>query len=88
LGGLIFLFEALYAIFQVFSDTPMVWWWKSRFGGGGRASGTFIGSNHFAGYMEMLDEEGEKVKVKGSRPKAVGEEGMTSLAGRDGWMDD
>jgi hypothetical protein len=34
----------------------------------------------------MLDEEGEKVKVKGSRPKAVGEEGMTSLAGRDGWM--
>ena len=41
-------------IFQVFSDTPMVWWWKSRFGGGGRASGTFIGSNHFAGYLEML----------------------------------
>jgi len=33
-GGLIFLFEALYAIFQVFSDTPMVWWWKSRFGKG------------------------------------------------------
>lgn len=35
----------------------------------------------------MLDKKGEKVKVKGSRPKAVGEKGMTSLAGRDG-LDD
>ncbi|MFC1829802.1 O-antigen ligase family protein, partial [Thermodesulfobacteriota bacterium] len=45
---------AVYAIYQSFSDTPRVWWWKT---GGGRAhyaSGTFIGSNHFAAYMEMI----------------------------------
>jgi len=33
-GGLIFLFEALYAIFQVFSDTPV-----ER--GGGAGAGVF-----------------------------------------------
>ena len=47
------LFEALYAIGQVFGQNPAVWWWKSRAGGGRYATGTFIGSNHFAGYMEM-----------------------------------
>ena len=47
------LFEALYAIYQVFTDTPRVWWWVSRVGPGRYASGTFIGSNHFAGYMQM-----------------------------------
>lgn len=47
------LFEAFYAIFQVFNISPRVWWMKSRAGGGRFASGTFIGSNHFAGYMEM-----------------------------------
>jgi O-antigen ligase len=47
------LFEALYAIIEVFSANPMVWWWKSRAGAGRYATGTFIGSNHFAGYMEM-----------------------------------
>lgn len=50
---LVGLFEAVYAVFQVFSVTPKVWWWKSRSGGGRYASGTFIVSNHFAGYMEM-----------------------------------
>jgi len=48
------LFEAIYAIFQVFNITPKVWWWKSRAGGGRFASGTFVGSNHFAAYMEMV----------------------------------
>ncbi len=48
------LFEAVYAIFQVFNVTPKVWWWKSRIGGYRYASGTFIGSNHFAAYMEMV----------------------------------
>jgi hypothetical protein len=48
------LFEAVYAVYQVFSITPKVWWWKSRAGGHRFASGTFIGSNHFAGYMEMV----------------------------------
>jgi O-antigen ligase len=48
------LFEALYAVYQVFSITPKVWWWKSRVGGYRYASGTFIVSNHFAGYMEMV----------------------------------
>jgi tetratricopeptide (TPR) repeat protein len=48
------LFEAIYATYQVFSDTPRVWWWRSRFGLGHRASGTYIGSNHFAGYLEMM----------------------------------
>lgn len=43
------LFEALYAVFQEFSHTPGIWWWK----GGGRGAGTFVGSNHFAFYMEM-----------------------------------
>jgi len=47
-------FEAIYAIFQVFSNSPTVWWWKSRVGKSHWASGTFIVSNHFAGYMEMI----------------------------------
>jgi len=51
---LIGLFQAVYAIFQVFSITPKVWWWKSRVGDHRWASGTFIVSNHFAGYMEMV----------------------------------
>ena len=52
---LIGLFQAVYAIFQIFNITPRVWWWKSRVGSGSRfASGTFVGSNHFAGYMEMV----------------------------------
>ena len=51
---LIGLFEAVYAVFQIFSITPKVWWWKSRVGGVRFASGTFIGSNHFAAYMGML----------------------------------
>ncbi len=51
---LIGLFQAVYAIYQVFSIAPKVWWWKSRAGGYRFASGTFIGSNHFAGYMEMV----------------------------------
>jgi len=48
------IFEAMYALAQIFSETPRVWWWKSRAGTGGFASGTFIGSNHFAFYMEMM----------------------------------
>ncbi|RZB31506.1 MAG: hypothetical protein SRB2_04475 [Desulfobacteraceae bacterium Eth-SRB2] len=48
------LFEAVYAIFQVFNVTPRVWWWKSRVGNSRWASGTFIVSNHFAAYMEMV----------------------------------
>ena len=51
---LVGLFQALYAIYQVFSISPKVWWWKSRVGGSRYASGTFIVSNHFAGYMEMV----------------------------------
>jgi len=26
------IFEALYAVYQVFSHDPRVWWWKSRAG--------------------------------------------------------
>lgn len=48
------LFEALYAVYQAFSVSPSVWWWKARAGGGRYASGTYVGSNHFAGYMEIL----------------------------------
>jgi O-antigen ligase len=47
------MFEALYAIYQVFLDAPKVWWWESRVGKGNYASGTFIVSNHFAAYMQM-----------------------------------
>ena len=48
------LFEALYAIYQVFSDAPRVWWWTSRVGRARYAGGTFIVSNHFAAYMGMI----------------------------------
>ena len=51
---LIGLFEALYAIYQVFTDAPMVWWWQSRVGQSRYAGGTFIVSNHFAAYMQMM----------------------------------
>ncbi len=56
IGVLVFvgIFEAVYAIFQVFSITPGEWWWKSLNGGGRFAGGTFIRSNHFAAYMGML----------------------------------
>ena len=46
------LFETVYAVYQVFSVTPKIWWWtktRTPF-----ASGTFIVSNHFAGYLEMV----------------------------------
>lgn len=48
------LFEAIYGIWQVFAQDPTVWWWPSRAGGGRFASGTFIGSNHFGFYVEMV----------------------------------
>ncbi|MDF1593688.1 MAG: O-antigen ligase family protein [Desulfobacterales bacterium] len=48
------LFEALYAIYQLFSDAPRILWWGRRGGLAGRASGTYIVSNHFAGYLEMV----------------------------------
>lgn len=48
------VFEALYAIFQAFSETPRVLWWASRIGRHNWASGTFIGANHFGFYMEMI----------------------------------
>ena len=51
---LVGLFEALYGIYQIFSGTPKVWWWESRFGQQQRATGTFIGANHFAAYLELL----------------------------------
>ncbi len=31
-----------------------MWWWQSRFGRVQRASGTFIGANHYAAYMGMI----------------------------------
>ena len=48
------VFESFYAIYQVFGNDPKVWWWESRFGIRGRGSGTYIGANHFAGYLEMI----------------------------------
>ncbi len=47
------LFESVYAIHQVYSETPRVWWLESR-AGGRWASGTYIVSNHFAAYLEMM----------------------------------
>ena len=47
------IFEAVYAIFQVFSVTPGGWW-KSLDNGSRFVGGTFIRSNHFAAYMGML----------------------------------
>lgn len=48
------LFETLYGISQTFSHNPRIWWWKSRMGGARFASGTFVVSNHFAFYLEMI----------------------------------
>jgi len=49
------VFEVLYGTYQVFSTTPRVWWWgKSFYLQAGRASGTYIGANTFAGYLEMI----------------------------------
>jgi hypothetical protein len=48
------LFEALYGIYQLFSDSPRVLWWSRRGGLFGRASGTFTGANHYAGYLEIV----------------------------------
>lgn len=48
------LFQTLYAIYQVFSENPKIWWWASRVGKAKYASGTFIVSNHFAFYLEMI----------------------------------
>jgi len=47
------LFEALYGIYQLFSDTPRILWWEQRGTAAGRAGGTYISANHFAGYLEM-----------------------------------
>jgi len=48
------LFEALYGIYQLFSDRPRVWWWLNRSAAvGKRATGTYTGANHYAGYLEM-----------------------------------
>jgi O-antigen ligase len=51
---LIGLFQSVYAIVQTVSIAPKVWWWKSRVGRLQWASGTFIVSNHFAAYMNMV----------------------------------
>jgi len=52
---LVGLLEAIYAVYAISSNKPMVLWWKSRVGVEHHyASGTFIGSNHFAGYMVMI----------------------------------
>jgi len=55
------LFQIIYAMtFQCFATRPVIWWWEKSWRGVKEASnfhaasGTFIGSNHFAFYMEML----------------------------------
>ncbi len=55
------LFESAYALVsQVLTEDPVVWWWRKTWRGAMKkaffqnASGTFIGSNHFAFYMEMV----------------------------------
>jgi len=55
------IFQIIYAMtFQCFATRPVVWWWEKSWRGVKEASdfhaasGTFIGSNHFAFYMEML----------------------------------
>ncbi|MCP4350352.1 MAG: O-antigen ligase family protein [Desulfobacterales bacterium] len=55
------LFQSAYALgFQFLTDDPMVWWWRRAWRGiiekhfFQSVSGTFIGSNHFAFYMEMV----------------------------------
>jgi len=46
--------QALYAVYQTFSVNPKIFWWASRSGEHGYASGTFTVSNHFCFYLEML----------------------------------
>ncbi len=47
-------FEALYGTFQSLGQNPYVWWWPGQKAGVVYASGTFIGSNHFAFYLELV----------------------------------
>jgi len=45
-------FESIYGFYQLASDSPRVWWWvHARFSG--RATGTYIAPNHYAGYLLM-----------------------------------
>ena len=44
------LFQSFYAVYQIYTGSLKVWWWKtvSHF-----ARGTFIYANHFAAYMQL-----------------------------------
>lgn len=45
-------FEALYGLIQTYSGSAQIWWFKS-ISDDERLSGTYINSNHFAGFMGM-----------------------------------
>ncbi|MDM8516318.1 O-antigen ligase family protein [Desulfobacterales bacterium HSG16] len=48
-------FQGIYGIlFQMMTNKPMVWWWNRVSGFPGSVSGTFIGSNNYAFYMEII----------------------------------
>ena len=45
-------FEALYGLFQAYSGSNHIWWFK-KFAYQNDVTGTYINRNHFAGFMEM-----------------------------------
>ncbi len=45
-------FEVLYGLWGKVEGTYTIWWWQNKFGGP-HISGTYINSNHLAGYLEM-----------------------------------
>ncbi len=45
-------FEVLYGLWGKIEGTYTIWWWPNKFGGP-HISGTYINSNHLAGYLEM-----------------------------------
>ncbi len=52
---LVGIFQSAYGIFQVTSGGPAkIWWWTRISGHPNAVSGTLIGSNHFAFFMEMI----------------------------------
>lgn len=56
LFSLVFLgmLNAFYAIYQYYSDSQMVFWFRRPETYKGRGSGTFICPNHLAGFLEMV----------------------------------
>jgi len=72
-------FEAIYGLFQAFTENPRIWWWKSRVGRFHWANGTFIGANHFCFYMEMIFALGFGFLIAQQHKKRFYTSGLTNI---------